>query len=244
MTTTNQSSKKRLSFILYEWKKSPKYFELNKSFIRFMVTVIPVITLITSAIIAVGIIYFKEIKNHAQQKEPAIIADLKEQNAEKTVIVNKQQELINRLQQKVAKLDPAMQTGLLPSDKPAGKSATAKTLFTIDNIQITPSKEKVNLKFDLMNMTPNNKRLSGYISIVMKSNSSIHFYPKNSIAKETVRIDYTKGESFTTSRFRPVDADFPIYAEADHVLFKVYIFSRSGDVVLEQDIPFEIPKTN
>lgn len=208
-----------------------------------MITVIPIITLITSVIVAVGIIYFKEIKTQVRQKEPAIIAELKNKNDEQTIIMKQQNSLIKELQQKIAKVDPAMQTGLLPTDKKPAKTA-AKKLFTIDNIQLTPSKEAIALKFDLMNITPNNRRLSGYISIVMKSNSSIHFYPPNSIAKETVKIDFTKGESFTSSRFRPVEAIFPVHKDADHVLFRVYIFSRSGDIVLEQDIPYEIKKTN
>lgn len=73
------------------------------------------------------------------------------------------------------------------------------------------------------------------------SDLGITYYPAVKFVSEKMLIDYSTGESFFVSRFRPVIAEFKRPAQTSSARYKIYIFSRSGNLLsfILTD-PFEI----
>ena len=95
---------------------------------------------------------------------------------------------------------------------------------------ISFKQQKVEFRFDLLNNLDNDEKLSGYISIVQFSENTMSFHPQRSLSLENNRLDFSKGESFVVSRFRPVIAEFD-KPNGLSVWYKIFIFSRSGNLI-------------
>lgn len=229
---------KKLSFVLYEDKKNPKYFEIKKGVLKFILIAPPVISITALFAILLGLTYFNQIRELIEKKEPAIIQELKSKNAQ---MDREKQELVNfskTLQKKLLSDEPTQLDYLYLFQKHRGSSVKlSPATFSIDKVEINKkSKEdKVELKFNLVNII--GKKQSGYLFILMATPNGIQFYPKNILSSEKMLIKFNTGESFYTSRFRPVKADFNLNANSGATpFFKVLVFSRVGDLIHEQII--------
>jgi hypothetical protein len=86
------------------------------------------------------------------------------------------------------------------------------------------------LRFDILNNLESGEKLAGYITIVQISENRLQIYPQYEITIENNRLDYSRGESFTVSRFRPVVAPFG-KPQGLNAWYKIYVFSRTGNLL-------------
>lgn len=238
-----KAEKNKISFILYEGSQAPKYFEISKSMLKFIVFGLPFITLIAISLLAAGGIYFKQIKTMAERKEPEIIQLLK---LEKLALEKKEEDALKMNEELIAKLSSTTApsvglTGLNIFSATAGSLDKTQTpVFEIQEDEVLPAANKIHFRFNVVNLTKDNSKLAGYIFVLMKHQDSLHLYPKGSIPTDQFEVKYSKGESFATRRFRSTEAIFPKPKTSGVALFKVIIFSRSGDLLHKKIISKKI----
>ncbi len=229
----------KLSFIIYEPGNSPRYFEIKKSLFRFLFFGLPTIALLCALAISTMGVYFKQIQYLNETKEPTIINQLKQ---EKTQLVNKLKELETERDNLTNKLTLGnkSQKGALNSLQFFKQSAGRRDLtkspeLTLEEIEITPLSESLEVDFKIVNLTQETRRVSGYIFVIMQAGNQINVWPNNAFADKEMQIEFNNGELFATSRFRPVKAIFSL-PKANEALFKTLIFNKTGDLIFRQII--------
>lgn len=229
----------KLSFILYENQSAPKYFEISKRYLQALIFGLPLISL-TSVILFVSVLlYFKNFKKREEMKEPKIIERLKSEN--QTLKKQKENYILQtkNLQTKLlTKESYPLGSLTLFKQIPGQIDQTDQTELIIENPTLRKREEKkLTLRFNLANLTKNREKISGYIFVLLKEKGILQYYPANSIPEEKMKIHFNKGEYFATSRFRPVEASFIQTNLSTNLLFKIIIFSNTGDLILKKTIP-------
>ncbi len=230
-----------LSLLVYELKTHPKYYQIKKSFFKSILIGLPLVTLISVLGIISLIIYFKEIRTITVQKVPPLVKRLKSEKSDLSLQITQKENLIQQIQNRLA-----TNTNNVKSSSPLtvynpvnGQQDLTKTpALNIEQLKIyRTSNNTINLDFRLVNLTPNNKRISGFATVIMKTSSSIHFYPPNILENDSFNFKFTSGESFTTARFRPFAVRFsPIIEAENEIIFKILVFSRTGDIIFHEII--------
>ncbi len=227
---------KKLSFVLYEDKFPPRYYTISKGFLRFLLFGLPTFTLICLIIVAAGGIYFKQIQRLAERKEPAIIKKLKEEKAELMKSTQDIRQDRDRLQRKLSqgvKSESGLSFLALFKQSAGRQDLSASPEIQLEDIEVVSASESIDLSFKIVNMTKNESRLTGYLFVIMQVGNHIEVWPSGVFDNEAMQISFGNGEFFATSRFRPVRARFK-KAAGQNALFKVIIFSRTGDLVFKQ----------
>jgi hypothetical protein len=240
---TTKSSKK-LSFLLYDEKKGPVFVSTNKGLLRFSLYALPIITFVSLILVLAGSVYFKQIAEMARRKEPAIIKDLKKKNLALTTKLSEVVELNKSFEKKLSSGDVkgAKLTTLSLYRPIAGQEDLSTTpLLSIETPVFTIEKDKINVKFDIVNQTKDGRKIGGYIHIHLATPNKMSFYPTHEIASEDMLLSYNQGESFAFSRLRHVNANFDLTGfKSSKALFKILIFSRTGDILLKKLVAHNI----
>jgi hypothetical protein len=223
---------KDLTLIVYDSPKPPKYLKLNKTFIWSLIVFAP-LSIVTLLVTNLFTGYYAKSKiSTLKSYEPQMLSTLKQ---EKEELQNKLFELENvnaELSEKISAGASSPEIALDLIAQPLGfKNLTAKNLAKIDNFSMQTAADKLTLKFDLINNTQDSTRLSGFITVMQMTDKEIYLYPDVKFIKDKMLIDYSTGESFFTSRFRPVIAEFKRPEGVTSVRYKIYIFSRSGNLL-------------
>src|SRR5690606_34147310 len=136
------------------------------------------------------------------------------------------------LTSKVAQGSTTSDSALALFSQPLGyENLQAKDLAKIENITLQESNNKLLFKFDLLNNFSETERLAGYVTVVQYSEQGISFYPAINFIDDALLIDYSSGESFVISKFRPVIAEFNKLAGQQTARFKIFVFSRTGNLI-------------
>lgn len=227
-----------MSFLIYDDKKGPVFLNTNRFALKFTLYVLPIITIISILVIIGGSVYFKQIREMARRKEPAVIKELKATNSELQDQVNQLQTLNQSFEKKLSSgtTEGIKFTSLAIFKPVAGQEDLSTTpALTIDDINFERTDKDLKIKFNIINQTKNGRKLAGYIHILMSSTSRILLYPTKEIASEDMLISYNQGESFAFSRLRHVNATFDLSGFDEHkVLFKILVFSRTGDLLYKK----------
>ncbi|MBK22384.1 MAG: hypothetical protein CME70_00140 [Halobacteriovorax sp.] len=232
----------KLSFVLYKNKAVPKFFEVDKGFFRLFFYGLPIVTLISILITASLLVYFKQIREMAKRKEPAIIRELKDKNLKLQEKVQEVQVTNTVLEKKLitGASDTGLSTMSLFKIPPGQKDMTKSPDLAVESVSSSQGNGSYTFKFNLSNNSKNQEKIAGYIFVMMKSGNTYGFYPEDVFSENEMQMDFNKGEYFATSRFRPVDAKFTLPTKAGTALFKVLVFSRTGDLLLKQIIARKI----
>lgn len=238
-----QNPSKELTLIVYDSPKSPKYFKINKAIIKSLIVIIPLLVITSISISFIYSMFLKNQVNDLRSEEPEIIMTLKSQ----TEILSKQIEtltsenklLTTKLSLGSSKETPLSDFGLFTA--PVGmKDLRDEKLLDIKNLAVENTENKTIIKFDLANNSPTNEKLAGYISIIQYQGNLIHFYPNYELGVKNLRLDFSNGESFSFSRFRPTIAEFKKISKIS-ARFKIYIFNRTGDLIAYRQVgPYNI----
>jgi hypothetical protein len=231
-------SREKLSLVIYEHDRRPRFFELSKASYRTLLIGLPLVTMI--ALLALGsvLIYFREIRAVAMRKEPQIIQSLKD---EKLRLQAREQELIftnKELETKLATTDIDAEglsatLGLFKLT-PGMEDLSANPILGIEDVNVKSNEDKVILNFNLVNLLSETNRQVGYIFALIISGNKIHVYPEDAFNDSDPLISFNKGEYFATARFRPVEAAFNKSSIGNRGLVKVLLFSRTGDLLAKK----------
>ncbi len=227
-----------MSFLIYDDKKGPVFLNTNRFALKFTLYVLPIITIISILVIIGGSVYFKQIREMARRKEPAVIRDLKLANSDLQEQVDQLLVLNKDFEKKLSSgpTEGVKFTSLAIFKPVAGQEDLSTTpALTVDDTEFDRKEDSLSIKFNIINQTKDSVKLSGYIHILMSSTSKILLYPTKEIASEDMLISYNQGESFAFSRLRHVTAKFDLTGFNEHkVLFKILIFSRTGDLLYKK----------
>ena len=196
---------------------------------------LPVITIIALAITIGGLAYFKQIRVMVEKSEPKIIQELRDSNKSLEKKLEDQVTLVKTLTEKLsAPTTEGIQLNLFTP--PIGmQDKTATPILDIENLDLQSDNRSVQVKFNIVNLDQEGKRLSGHIFIVLKTGSEFYIYPQENMNARNFAIKYNEGESFAASRFRPVQVDFKdVLKSNDQYLIRILIFSRSGDLLFNK----------
>ena len=157
-----QDPSKELTLIVYNTPKPPKYIKVNKSLLRTLVIVIPILIISSISISFVYSMYLKNKVNELRSEEPKIILALTNEkislsNSLKSITRNNVV-LTNKLSMGSSVETSNTSLGLFTS--PLGiEDLRENELLKIDNLRLSSEEGKIKLAFDLANNTT--EKLSG-----------------------------------------------------------------------------------
>ncbi len=111
------------------------------------------------------------------------------------------------------------------------RDSTKTPIFNLSDFSVEINRDTVNLKFNIIPAIINDEKRLGHIIVLMKNELGIQVYPFNALNTPETQINYASGESFSTQRFRPVDASFLKPRKPGNYIFTVYIFAKNGDLI-------------
>lgn len=235
-----ESKSNMYNFILYKNKLSPpRYFKINKFKFKFFLYGLPIIT-ITSLIITVsGLTHLKALRQIVKKREPQIFSELRESNQKAKQQISNLKKLTFSLEEKLGKVDTSKgEMGWSSYFKipPGFTNLTSTPIFGLESIEHFIFNDQLLFNFNIANLTAtqDSSKKAGRLFIVARYDNSLHFFPDNLYSQDEMKISYTKGEYFVTSRFRPVKAIFSIPKRNQTIIFQVFIFSRKGDLLLSK----------
>ena len=235
----------KFSFIVYDSANAPRYFEIKKSLFRFLFLGLPTATLLFLIGLFLANIYFK--KNRLATSPPSsphpshLLKELKQENQNlKNDLEKLQKENLQYTSQTKPQIEfkmPHLLNSLQLFKPQRGQQNITESIeIKTQQTQVRTYRKNLKINFTIVNMKRAGLKTEGHIFILMQAENQIHIWPKNVFHKEPLSINFNSGESFSTFRFRPVSALFPL-PKTDKVFFKVLIFSKQGDLMLEKMIP-------
>lgn len=229
-----QNLSKDVSIVIYDAPFPPRYLRFSKKFLRFLFIVIP---------IGVGLVMFlglffsfsNQVKEAPRASLPSVMTDSDSKVSELEAELNALKVSNQQLQTKLSTADSGEANQddifLMTIKKPYGmQNLISQNKVSLDQFEFVPSQDKINLKFQIISTTPEN-RVAGHIIVFMISKSGILAYPLEANQSMTTGVKFSQGEPFAESRLRPTNAEFSIRPNTDSVKFAIYIFSREGDLL-------------
>lgn len=116
------------------------------------------------------------------------------------------------------------------------KDRTRPAVLNLSGFKTEIGRDNINLKFNIIPAVTDDSKISGKIIVLMKNELAIQVYPLAALGGNDFQINYSSGESFSTQRFRPVDAGFIKPKKSGNYSFTVFIFSRTGDLLHFQTV--------
>lgn len=242
-----QDPSKDLTFIVYNTPKPPKYIKINKSLMKILIFIIPVIIIFSIGFSIITSVYMKRKLEKARSEEPEIITSLRNENSTLSNDLKLLKENNIILTRKISlgtSSASSESTGLSIMNlftTPLGfEDKRSEEMAKLDNMTNDSLPDKLLFKFDILNNITNGQKLAGYISIIQYHRNGISYYPQYDLSVESPGLEFSKGESFTVSRFRPVIAEFP-KPNGTNVWYKIFIFSRTGNLLAYKKAgPFQL----
>ena len=251
-----------ISVIYNQKNDSPKYFVLKKSKLLLFVIGMPTITLIALILGIIGLIHtspFHLIDTYRQNslareavaKTNGLIKQIKIAEDEKLALTKKLTDAEDQLKLKSAPSESAVEqpaeksvvsTSTISSAGLASlsifhpvqgqKDRTKPATLTLSDFNVIVSRDNVNLHFNII--PSGDSKLAGHIIVMMKNELTVQIYPQTALNTSDYQINYSSGETFSTQRFRPVDANFLKPRKGGNYTFTVFIFAKNGDLLHNQ----------
>lgn len=227
-----QDPSKDLTLIVYNTPKPPRYLKINKKLLRLLLFLVPFLLIIALLSSLASSVYMKKKLETARSQEPEIILGLRQEKSELASKLTAMEKVNANLTKKISQgSDSSPASALALFSTPIGyEDMTEKEMAKLENMSANFKQDKIEFRFDLLNNLDNDEKLAGYITIVQYAGNTLQIYPDYDLSIENNRLDFSKGESFVVSRFRPVIAEFR-KPQALTVWYKVYIFGRSGNLM-------------
>ena len=227
-----QEPSKNLTFVVYESPNPPKYIKINKFIIKSLTVLLPLVLFSSIALSVITSVYSKKKLEEARQREPEMIMALEQEKSKLKDQIFSLEQTNQDLTAKVSQGATTSDSALALFSQPLGyENLQAQELAKIENITLQENNGKLLFKFDLLNNTPQTDRLAGYVTVIQYNEAGISFYPEINFVDDGLLIDYSSGESFVISKFRPVIAEFNKPIEQETVRFKIFVFSRTGNLI-------------
>lgn len=235
----------KFSFLVYDSSHAPRYFEIKKNLFRFLFLGLPSLSLLLiSGLIATGVYLKKtDLPKFAHYLGPS--QRTKELEKENKHLQNELKSLRKENIQLLSKTKPEtlppnpdiLDSLIFFKPQPGQKDITESIEIKIQQVKTTTYKKNLKIDFAIVNMNRVGQRTNGHIFILMQSKDKIHIWPNTAFNNIPFSIRFDSGEHFSTFRFRPVTALFSRPHKTVKVFFKILIFNKDGDLILEETIP-------
>ncbi|MBL7665861.1 MAG: hypothetical protein JNM93_12065 [Bacteriovoracaceae bacterium] len=249
-----------ITLIVYESPEPPRFLKINKKVLKtvlFFAAMLILIMAITTIFLGS---YIKQLQNRIDGKLPEseVVEKLKNENLALTTKFNQLQAIHNELTQQLEQNPTTAKAEVVPEPKvpteqiqrentlpgpnevlslfkaiPGFKNLTTEKMAEIQRLNFRVKKDEIVFRFNLANIGTV-KKLKGFIFVIQYSSKSLKFYPPIDLAAKNFKVDFTEGESFTVSRFRPTIINFDLPEEEKEVYYKVLLFSKEGHLILEE----------
>lgn len=228
-------SSNEVTLIIYDTPSPPKCIKVKKSVVRLFIIIIPLIVLASTGFTLYITSNLKRLELETKRKQPKLINKLKTEIATINQQLEQTQTLNKELEFKVSQGTPTIGVGASLFKIPLGfTDKSEQVLAKTSNTNFEVNGDTAELKYDLINNGEPGTKLSGYIFVVQINGSNVQFYPENVLSTKDYLVKFNSGESFVASRFRPVIAKFKIRDKDEDLHYKTYIFSRTGDLILQK----------
>ena len=231
-----------ITLVVYDRERNTKAFNLDKHALKIISIAIPLIFIFCLATFGLLSAKFRSIIGEIRQQAPEELVRLKASNtqltAQLTEAQNTAKEFEGKLQaQNVPSVDghPYSRIGGPIAPMSGAADLTAQKLIDVDGTQSVIDSNKVVLKFNILNSETQDK-VQGHIIVLMRDGNSLQIYPEANALNSPYLTNYSRGETFTVSRFRPVEASFnrpPLKSKS--LYFKIALFNRTGDILVLKD---------
>lgn len=263
-----QDNNEFISIIYNQKNDSPKYFEIKKSKILLFFIGLPTVTLIALVLGAIGLVHTSpfhlmdiyrqnSMAREAIAKTKTLMNQIQTSEEEKASLAKKLAEAEDQLKSVSANAEKTVE--VIEKPAPAGsdtiglsalslfrpisgqKNRTRPAILNLNGFKVAYSRDTVNLQFNIIPATTDGEaKVAGHIIVLMKNELTIQVYPQEALKGGDGQINYTSGESFSTQRFRPVDASFLKPRKAGNYAFIVFIFAKNGDLLHYQSVTLPV----
>ena len=238
-----QNPSKEFTLIVYNGPKAPKYLKINKAILKTIFFIVPVLAIFS---ISTSFLYSMILKNQVndlKSKEPKIISALKTETEDlknQIKTLNENNKVLTSKLSLGSTKEPSNSSLALFTTPIGIKDLRDENLLEIKNFKIENTSNQTTFTFDLANNSPTNEKLSGHISVIQYQGNLIQYYPNYELGVKNLRLDFSKGESFSFSRFRPTIIQFKKISKLS-ARYKIFIFSRTGDLIAFKQVgPYNI----
>lgn len=225
----------KISMIVYENETIPYLKHINPRIYKFFLYGPTIISILAILVIVGAMMYVKNIEKLVRNKEPDIIKVLRTENsllkekADELTLLNK--EFTKKISTQVD--NTPLSTLYFISPVVGQNDLTNPAQVNIQDIKVESISDKLYFRFNIVNATTDGSKLAGYIHIFVTDGNTYQKYPTSVEELQNFSLRYTDGESFSTARFRPVEAIFK-KMDRSTLIFKVIIFNRVGDLIHQQ----------
>ena len=253
----------KVTFVMYQDQKVARAFQFDKRKLKFIFTTIPILLALSVFTILTLLIRGNKSEIEIIRPPPPSsrvlpVTPAKTSTAPK---VSSQDQLENRewkdqlahmkeLNQQYKKQLSAAQMkrqAILPLfDLPQGyRNLVDQKWLRVTNIDIKFLPQKVLFHFNIINAKQNGTKLFGHIVVAMGHENRISLYPPAKVSFGQTVTSFNQGETFTISRFRRVESYFNDSLDKNsQAMFKIFIFSKTGDIIYYQTVgPVEVVKS-
>lgn len=230
------------TLIIYNSPKPPRFIKINKKLINLLVISIPILLVLSLFFSLSSSVYMKTKLENVKSKEPKIIASLKTERDELRSELKRLESNVKELTTKISMGSSNLASATLDLfATPLGYTdETDLSKVKLENISTNIKDNDLEFRFDLLNNLENGEKLAGYVTIIQFSENQMQVYPNYELTIENNRLIYSKGESFTVSRFRPVIAPFK-KPDGLNAWYKIFIFSRTGNLMAYKEAgPYQV----
>ena len=233
LKSTKDKRSNDISFIFYENEKVPRYRRIDKYSFSFLTYGPALLTLLSIVVATSAIYYANTIERQIRSSEPEIIQELRNQNISLASRADELNIINDKLTKKLSSAAPEDSvTGNLFAPVPGQKDLTSPVSIDVQDFSASKKDGKILVKFNVINLTEENKKIAGYAHMIATDGNVFERYPKIE-SESSLQIIYSTGESFATSRFRPFSASFTSINNSD-VFFNLIIFNRLGDIIYKK----------
>ncbi len=248
MTTPQNNSKELIKFIMQSPSGYPRYFEVPKSIFRFFIIFLPII-LSVLLIIIFSLLLKTKISAGANstdnQKNQEIVVLQNIENTQLKEEIKKIKEELSLVKTELPNVttEKNSQTSFKPqsviglfSHTSLNKKNQNSTTFVLQNFGHKTIDSKINITFEIANVSGLDEKLSGHAFIILKEMGTLQIYPQTTMLNENYQINYKDGEPFSVSRMRPFNATFDIVMSQQKVnrIINVIIFNKAGEIIQSQ----------
>ncbi|MBI2518820.1 MAG: hypothetical protein HYV97_00305 [Bdellovibrio sp.] len=233
----------KYSFLLYEKRNPPRYFEVQKSTLRLIFFILPLCFALLTGLTYYSLRKYFKIRHQDHQIVPSVVDQFNAERLSLQTEIKDLHALNQELQAKLAapQMLPPSAEGALASNVfdiftqiHGMKDLSNTNIFTIEDPEVIFIKDQLHFRFNIVNQTKENQKYSGHVFVIFKDENAYHVYPSESMSADNFKIQFNQGEAFATTRFRPVEATFKVPPRGEQGVFNVFIFSRTGDLVHKQ----------
>lgn len=224
-----KSEAQKINIIIDRPNNSPRFYQLNRKTLKYLFIGLPATTVLLLTLSYFFASYFNHLYLDIKENEPLLVREL---NAKIQVMTKEKEELVKNettLLEKIEKGTSFSAPGITQLVKPpiGMNNKTGHNICTIEEVEL---KNKT-LYLKIANQMQD--KLRGYFFLFHYQGNQINILPTGKFSN-TYQLSYRDGDSFTISRFKPMEIKLDKILPEDS--FYSLIFSKDGDLIYAKEI--------